>query len=475
MTERMLAREALERKENREKWEFPRLEVRRLVEGSEEFGALAAALLAGDEDFAAFERGGREALLEGFAEGLSARLSALDAAREAPTCGECGSRMRRRGSRRLSPVSLFGRLELKRGYWTCGCSKGGAHPLDAALGVVGRSGVRLTPAAMRALARLCAEMSCARAAELFGEVAGVAATAKRAERCARQVGREIAAAEDAEGESAAATEVLGDAAAETMCWSPDGTGVPVRRGEAGAGRDGGEAKTREAKTMVFHTAEGRDAKTGLPRSDADSARYSAAIDSAESKDTDSEPSAFARRTWLAASLFGFVLAKRKVVVADGAKWIWNVVAELFPGAVEIVDVWHAKERLWEVARAVYGSGTDLCRRWAEQICEALWEGRVDDVLAELRSHAPTHEVAEKCVGHVEGNRHRMNYPRFRAMGLLVGSGMVESACGTLVGERLKRNGMRWSVAGANDIMALRCCIRNKRYDHFWRHRNKQAA
>jgi len=109
MTERMLAREALERKENREKWEFLRLEVRRLVGGLEELGALAAALLAGDEDFAAFEGGGRGSLLEGFAEGLSARLSALDAAREAPTCGECGSRMRRRGSRRLSPVSLFGR------------------------------------------------------------------------------------------------------------------------------------------------------------------------------------------------------------------------------------------------------------------------------------------------------------------------------------------------------------------------------
>ena len=465
-----MAEEALERKGNREKWEFLRLEVRRLVEGSEELGALAAALLAGDEDFVAFEGGGRGALLEGFAEGLSARLSALDAAREAPTCGECGSRMRRRGSRRLSPVSLFGRLELKRGYWTCGCSTGGTHPLDTALGVVGRSGVRLTPAAMRALAMLCAEMSYARAAEVFGEVAGVAATAKRAERCARQVGREIAAAEDA-----AAAEAPGDAAAETMYWSPDGTGVPVRRDAAGVGRDGGEAKTREAKTMVFHTAEGRDAKTGLPQCDADSARCSAAIDSAESKDTDSEPSAFARRTWLAAVLFGFALAKRKVVVADGAKWIWNVVAELFPGAVEIVDVWHAKERLWEVARTVYGRGTDLCRRWAEQVCEALWEGRIDDVLAELRRHATTHEAAEKCVGYVEGNRHRMNYPKFRAMGLLVGSGMVESACGTLVGERLKCNGMRWSVAGANDIMALRCCIRNKRYDHFWRHRKKQAA
>ena len=466
MTERMLAREALERKE---KWEFPRLEVGRLVEGSEELGALAAALVAGDGDFGAFERGGRGALLEGFAEGLSA----LDAAREAPTCGECGSRMRRRGSRRLSPVSLFGRLELKRGYWTCDCSKGGTHPLDAALGVGGRSGVRLTPAAMRALARLGAEKSYAGAAELFGEVAGVAATAKRAERCARQVGREIAAAEIAAGEDAAAEP--GEAAAETMYWSPDGTGVPVRRGEAGAGRDGGEAKTREAKTMVFHTAEGRNAKTGLPRSDAGSARYSAAIDSAESKDTDSEPSAFARRTWLAASLFGFVLAKRKVVVADGAKWIWNVVAELFPGAVEIVDVWHARERLWEVARAVYGPGTDLCRRWAERVCEALWEGRLDDVLAELRRHASTHESAGKCVGYVEGNRHRMNYPGFRAMGLLVGSGMVESACGTLVGERLKCNGMHWSVPGANDIMALRCCIRNERYDDFWRCRNKQAA
>ena len=110
-------------------------------------GARDALAVAADVDDVAVvqqavKRGGRGRCWRVSRKVLAARLSALDAARGVPTCGECGSRMRRRGPRRLSPVSLFGRLELKRGYWTCGCSKGGTHPLDAALGVGGRSGDR---------------------------------------------------------------------------------------------------------------------------------------------------------------------------------------------------------------------------------------------------------------------------------------------------------------------------------------------
>ena len=218
--------------------------------------------------------------------------SELDAEFDAPACGRCGAAMTRRGTRATAPLSLLGRLSLRRDYGTCRCSKGGLHVLDRALGIAGRRG-------------------------------------------AKQVGREIAAWDEA----AAA---LGEAPAETMYCSPDGTGVPVVRRDAGTGEDGKPSKTREAKVAVFHTAERKDPKTGLAERDAGSARHTAAIDSAASKDVDAEPSAFARRLRLAAERLGFAAAKRQVVVADGAKWIWNAVAELFPNAICIVDVWHAQ-------------------------------------------------------------------------------------------------------------------------------------
>ena len=97
--------------------------------------------------------------------------------------------------------------------------------------------------------------------------------------------------------------------------------------------------------------------------------------------------------------------------------------------------WHCPN-VWEVGRAVYGAGT------------ALSEGRIDDVLAALRRHGGSDE-ARPCAGYVETNHDRMRYPGFRAAGLPVGSGVVESACDTVAG-RLKRGGMHWVVKrGAN--------------------------
>ena len=459
MTDGMLAREALERKEQ---WAFLAREIGQLMASSPKFRERCAELLLGSGGFLDFETDLRDGLLEGAAQGLSAVLSELDGELEAPSCERCASRMHRRGTRSLSPLSLLGRLELRRGYWTCGCSKGGVHLLDRALGIAGRNGVRLTPAALRALAEEGSEKSFAKAAKGLGRQAGVAATAKRAERAAKQAGREIAAWD----RSAPA---LAEAPSETMYCSPDGTGVPMARRDAGAGKDGAPAKTREAKVAVFHTAERRNPKTGLPERDADSARHTAAIDSAASRDTDAERSPFAERLWRAARRFGFAAAKRQVVVGDGAKWIWNTAAELFPNAVCIVDIWHAWERLWDVGRALHGDGTARCRAWAGKVCKALFEGRVDDVLRELREHAGD-KAARKAVGYFENNRGRMRYPLYRAMGLLIGSGMVESSCGALVADRFKRGGMHWSKAGANDVLPLCACIRSGLYDDFWRQR-----
>ena len=115
--------------------------------------------------------------------------------------------------------------------------------------------------------------------------------------------------------------------------------------------------------------------------------------------------------------------------------------------IEIVDIYHAKQHLCDVAKAIYGPGTDLADRWAKDRRDELDAGRLCAVVAALRIHVETTPEARKCIHYVFGNRHRMRYPQFRARGLCVSSGVVEAGC-KQIGARLKRAGMRWTVAGA---------------------------
>lgn len=116
---------------------------------------------------------------------------------------------------------------------------------------------------------------------------------------------------------------------------------------------------------------------------------------------------------------------------------------------------------------MFGAGTDLGRAWLEQRCEEMDEGKVDVLIAAVSEHASRSEKARRCAGYFTHNRHRMDYPTFESMGLCVGSGVVEAGCKTAVGVRMKRAGMRWTVRGANAIVALRCCRVSGRYEAFW--------
>ncbi len=458
MTAGRMAREALEGK--REWREAVREEVSSALSSSAECRALALRVASGGEDFKAAEEGLRASVLSGTCGALSVLLSEADGEREAAPCGECGGAMRRRTRRSTRLLTLFGPASVERWHWTCGVCGWRTCPLDAGLGVE-TGGERVTPALRSVLGWAAACASFRGAAEAVRRVAGVSVDAKRLERSAKALGEALSARESVEGEAA-------EAPAATAYCCLDGTGVPVLPGErrgSGRGGEGEPAKTREAKVATFHTAEGRDARTGLPRRDAGSVRVSAAIESAASRDADADPSPFGQRVWRAAKRFGFAKAERRVAVGDGAKWIWNTVAEMLPECVGIVDLWHAKEHLWDVGKAVHGVGAQACAAWSRRVCQALEEGRVDDVLEALR--AEDCEEAAKCVAYVDGNRRRMRYPKFREMGLCVGSGTVESMCKGLVGERFKRRGMRWSVAGANAVLALRAAIFNEDYDDFW--------
>ena len=146
-----------------------------------------------------------------------------------------------------------------------------------------------------------------------------------------------------------------DVAGQTpLHWAGVGTGVPVRPSEVD-GRRGkqpdGSARTREVKLVTVWTAQTRD-KDGKPVRDPGSVSYNAAVESAASRDTDPLPSAFAQRVYREAQRRGFDTAVRRVVLGDGAAWIWRLSAEQFPGAIEIVDIYHAKQHLCDVAKAI---------------------------------------------------------------------------------------------------------------------------
>ena len=128
-----------------------------------------------------------------------------------------------------------------------------------------------------------------------------------------------------------------------------------------------------------------------------------------------------------------------------------------------------------MAKAIYGPTSDLGRQWARERHAELDEGRLDDLLDALRVHAGANDEARKCLDYVTRNASRMRYPEFRAQGLCVSSGVVEAGCKVAIGTRLKRAGMHWTLAGADAIIALRCCKLSGRFEDFWERRSTAAG
>lgn len=382
----------------------------------------------------------------------------------------CRQPARYAGRRGKTFESVLGPLRLERAYYHCERCEAGFCPRDRALGLERES---LSPGVLRMVGQVGAMVSFAEGHELLHALAGVEVPTTHVERAAEALGRAIATDERTVVEPPTA----GEPVAPTVYLGMDGTGVPIRKEDL-AGRVGkqpdGSAKTREVKLVTVWSAEGRD-KDGTPVRDEGSITYSAAIESAAQPDTKETPSAFAARVEREATRRGFDRAARQAVLGDGAKWIWTLADERFPDAVQIVDRFHAKQHLSDVAKSIYGATSDLASSWARARHEELDAGDLDAVLTALRLHAPHDDEARKCVDYVERNRARMDYPAFRAAGLCTSTGVVEAGCKVAIGTRCKRAGMHWTVAGVDAIIALRCCKLSGRFEDFWERRAQQRV
>jgi hypothetical protein len=397
-------------------------------------------------DLGEAERAVRDGVLAVGARLLAAALAARGAGHAGPRAAcPCGGTAGLEGYRPKAVQTLVGWIEVRRAYYWCPACGRGACPLDAALGLE-RDGH--SPGVRRLAAEFGARLPFAPAAALLAAAAGVRLSASTV--------RTVAEAAGTRAEQATVAAV---AAAWRDGLAPAGAPAPARLYvEAdgvrilGADGDGKEAKVGVI-VPVYRTPSGGEVRGA--------ASYVASFEPAE---------AFGRRLAVEAHRRGLEGAGAVAVLGDGAAWIWNLAAEHCPGATCVVDWFHASERVWDLAKALYGEGTAAATAWAGEQLGRLADGQAAALAAEWRDlpcAAAAAAVRDEQVTYFTNQADRMAYDRYRAAGWDIGSGMVEGACKHPIGAREKGPGMRWSLAGANAVAQVRVALFNDRWAEFW--------
>jgi len=351
---------------------------------------------------------------------------------------QCGRRAKFKGYRARWVMTLCGGVHTERAYYYCGHCRQGQSPWDRRQGLSQQS---WTPGVKALVSNFAGRLSYSETVELLALSTGLKLVESCAEQIVAQVGgrlRELSAAEQA-GVLAGDVWPLTPTAPERLYIGMDGTHAHI------------DGQWHEVKTGVIY-----DASPGAEGVDeAVASQYVAAQEPAEQ---------FGERVYCAAALRGVEQAQEKVVIGDGAEWIWNLAAHHFPGATEIVDYWHACEHIWDLRRVLYAPDNPVGERWAKDHCRRLREEGPGPLLRALSRVTPQSAEARQMVeterGYFTKHQHRMDYPALRAQGLMIGSGPVEAGCKVVVGQRLKRAGMRWCKTGADAVLAIRCALLN---------------
>jgi hypothetical protein len=427
----------------------------------------------GRTDLEAIESALRTALHQAGAAALSELLQF-----EAPAADQhqlpcrCGHHAQYQEIRSKPILTIVGPVRLARPYYLCSQCHVGQFPVDAELDI---ENTEFSPGVRRMHALVGQQAPFDHGREQMQLLAGLQVTSKSVERIAEAIGGDIAQREQEEIQKALQLDlpIIVGQPIPILYVQMDGTGVPVVKKET-VGRqgktEGQPAHTREAKLGCVFTQTTWD-KEGFAIRDPDSTTYTGAIETAVE---------FGQRLYLEAWKRGWSRAKKKVVIGDGAEWIWTLVAEHFPGAIQIVDLYHARQHLWEVARQLYPQEELQQKAWMKVHQKRLLDkGKIEKLAGALRAiHAANRPMAEKIrteADYFERNAERMRYPKFRRQHLFVGSGVIEAGCKTVIGSRLKQSGMFWTVRGANAILALRCSHLNGRFEDYWEERREARA
>ena len=364
-----------------------------------------------------------------------------------------------KGRQILQVQCLFGSFSIARKYYYHPLKGVGHFPADAALGL--EEGY--TPALARLVCLEGADESGFEKAERhLAETGGICVSARQIQRVVQRVGASAQEWQQREG-------LLGKTDAPILYVSADGTGIPMRK-EVLADRRGkqpdGSAKTAQVYLGCVFTQHKCDSK-GRPVRDWESTTYVSSLKSIDQFGPCLRREALRR---------GMGSANEVVLLIDGAVGLGNMGRLCFKDAIQIVDFFHAMEHAGKVLEALIGKEhseyKSRLRRWAKRLLRNGVGGLIKD--SQQQSQGKTQEAAvNSALGYFINNVERMQYGTFRKKGYFIGSGVVEAGCKTVIGARCKQSGMRWSISGAENILALRCIHSSRRNDEFWKHRLNQ--
>lgn len=425
------------------------------IEAASIVGRLIAE--ASRPDMEAWELAVLEASLTAGAKVLGTMLGRIGSGRrEHPVLCTCGGRMHSVGLRTKQVTTMLGKVPYARSLFVCPQCDATRVPGDELLDIVGTG---FSPGTRRLMTRAGSRASFIDAEDDLLAYAHVKAGRRDIERIAESIGRQV--------ESWIPTfynqPVRDTTPIPIMYISFDGTGCPMRRGEL-KGRKGkqpdGSAKGREVKLGCIFTQTHVD-KDGYPVRDENTTSYVGGIESSH---------LFGMRIYDEAVFRGVQRARIVVVLTDGAAYNKTIVQTNFPGAIHIIDLYHAREHLKTLANLLFPQTPEQYTVWKN----LLDAGDVERIISAAHNALPTRgcrrKNALKEISYIEKNASHMRYALFRSMNLFVGSGVIEAGCRTIVGKRLKQSGMFWSLRGAHAIIQLRCCMLSRRFVDFWEDR-----
>ena len=390
--------------------------------------------------------------MNGLCRELMAELLAAGAATAKDYDPEPGERNAGNHSKKI--VTLFGELpEIKRTYYWNEENRSGHYPFDDRLGLIGR----YTPAAANEMTRYAVSHPYKDAAEGFSRSHAFSVSPDTIREVVGMRYGESSAF--VKGRGAGARDVE-DEKAQIVCVMADGTGLPMRKEclKGAKGKDG-RAKTREIKAGAIFAA----SKTGdnEPHRNLDTTSYVATTHRREK---------FGKYLRAELDRRFETLPETVLYITDGSKWLHSVHESDFPFATEILDVFHAVEHLKPLMLGLgikEGSKEWKYRHhyWGERIKAGKVQNVLDYIWTNFRDKLGKDAMRE--FKYYRSNARRMKYDEYRANGWFIGSGVIESGCKTVIGQRFKQSGMIWSLKGAKALLPLRTLYKSNRLEEFF--------
>lgn len=406
----------------------------------------------GQTTIAEIERGMREALREIGQNSLGLVLSSLQKTPERELACNCGGILRYQRKREATVISVFGKVRYTRAYYAeCKC-KNGKAPLDEAYGLI--------PGAVTAgLAALLAQAGVVLSYDesprwletyLLFDVAENTVRSETEKMGVLEAQVEKGWIEDSQKENNQQERQRQPGPIPARLYgSIDAAKVRTEpRSKKGEAKEAHE-DWRDMKALCWYevetvppvqqtTRQRKKVQREQPALRAKNMHYFCDI---------CEAGEFGKLLWATGCRHNADLSPELIFLGDGAPWIWNLVGQYYPHAIQILDWFHAEEHLEVVAKAAF---TDLSERtaWLEPVTQALWDGQVEDVIWACQALAKTCQQASQAATYFANNIERMRYDHFRTVGYMIGSGTIESACKQIVTHRLCLPGAQWEVDGA---------------------------